>query len=40
MSESGLEELSLDSCLQLLRAGLVGRIAFTVDEFPVVFPVN
>ena len=40
MSESGFEDLSLDACLQLLRAGHVGRIAFTVDEFPVVFPVN
>ena len=40
MSEPGLEELPLDECLQLLRDGSVGRIAFTVDDFPVVFPVN
>lgn len=40
MSEPGLEELPLAECLQLLRDGSVGRIAFTVNDFPVTFPVN
>ena len=40
MSGPGLEELPLEECLRLLRAGSVGRIAFSVDDFPVVFPVN
>ena len=40
MSDPGLEELPLDECLQLLRDEAVGRIAFTIDDFPVVFPVN
>jgi hypothetical protein len=41
-SETGawLEELSLDQCLSLLRASVVGRIAFVENEFPVVVPVN
>ncbi len=40
MVEAALEELSLDECMQLLRDGTVGRIAFTVHDFPVLFPVN
>jgi Pyridoxamine 5'-phosphate oxidase len=40
MSESGLEELPLDECMGLLRDRSVGRIAFTVHDFPVLFPVN
>src|ERR1700730_12281312 len=40
MSEAWLDELAIDECLSLLRAGQVGRIAFTVDSCPVVFPVN
>jgi nitroimidazol reductase NimA-like FMN-containing flavoprotein (pyridoxamine 5'-phosphate oxidase superfamily) len=40
MMEPTLEELTLDECMQLLRIGTVGRIAFAVHEFPVVFPVN
>ncbi|HMF03740.1 MAG TPA: pyridoxamine 5'-phosphate oxidase family protein [Acidimicrobiia bacterium] len=40
MTEAWLDELSYDECLDLLRAGSVGRIAVVVDEFPVVLPVN
>jgi nitroimidazol reductase NimA-like FMN-containing flavoprotein (pyridoxamine 5'-phosphate oxidase superfamily) len=40
MSGPELEELPFDECLQLLRDGSVGRIAFSVNDFPVVFPVN
>jgi nitroimidazol reductase NimA-like FMN-containing flavoprotein (pyridoxamine 5'-phosphate oxidase superfamily) len=40
MAEAWLEEISHEECLSLLRAGTVGRIAFMVDEFPVVLPVN
>jgi len=40
MSGPELEELPLDECLRLLREGSVGRIAFSVNDFPVVFPVN
>jgi nitroimidazol reductase NimA-like FMN-containing flavoprotein (pyridoxamine 5'-phosphate oxidase superfamily) len=40
MVERVLEELTLDECMQLLRIGTVGRIAFTVEDFPVIFPVN
>ena len=40
MAEAWLDELALDDCLSLLRAGQFGRIAFMVDDFPVVFPVN
>lgn len=35
-----LEELSTEECLTLLRGTDLGRIAFTVGEFPVVLPVN
>lgn len=35
-----LEPLSHEECLGLLRDGVVGRIAFSVDDFPVIFPVN
>jgi nitroimidazol reductase NimA-like FMN-containing flavoprotein (pyridoxamine 5'-phosphate oxidase superfamily) len=38
--EARLEPLSHDECIDLLRAGVVGRIAFIVDDFPVVIPVN
>jgi nitroimidazol reductase NimA-like FMN-containing flavoprotein (pyridoxamine 5'-phosphate oxidase superfamily) len=38
--EARLQVLTHDECLELLRAGGVGRIAFDVDEFPVIFPVN
>jgi hypothetical protein len=39
-SGAWLEVLSPESCRALLRTTAVGRIAFTVDEFPVVLPVN
>lgn len=38
--DAGLEELSLEVCLGLLRVTAVGRIAVIVDEFPIVLPVN
>ena len=40
MSGAVLEELDLDTCLELLRATSVGRIAFILDGYPVVFPVD
>jgi nitroimidazol reductase NimA-like FMN-containing flavoprotein (pyridoxamine 5'-phosphate oxidase superfamily) len=40
MVEPVLEELTLDECMQMLRIGTIGRIAFTVDDFPMIFPVN
>jgi len=40
MAQAWLDELSLEECLESLRAGTVGRIAFTSDDWPVVFPVN
>jgi nitroimidazol reductase NimA-like FMN-containing flavoprotein (pyridoxamine 5'-phosphate oxidase superfamily) len=40
MPEAWLEELPFDECLSRLRDGTVGRIAFTIDDFPAVFPVN
>jgi uncharacterized protein len=36
----GLEPLSQDACLQHLRDGSVGRIAFVIDGDPLVLPVN
>jgi nitroimidazol reductase NimA-like FMN-containing flavoprotein (pyridoxamine 5'-phosphate oxidase superfamily) len=39
-NDAHLEELTHDECLELLRAGTVGRIAFDVDDFPVILPVN
>ena len=38
--EARLQVLTHDECLELLRAGGVGRIAFDVDEFPVILPLN
>ena len=38
--EARLEELTREECLELLRAGGVGRIAFEVDACPVILPVN
>jgi nitroimidazol reductase NimA-like FMN-containing flavoprotein (pyridoxamine 5'-phosphate oxidase superfamily) len=35
-----LEELSPERCLDLLRHATVGRIAFLMDEHPMVLPVN
>ena len=39
-SEARLESLSHEECLELLRKGVVGRIAFSIDDFPVILPVN
>jgi nitroimidazol reductase NimA-like FMN-containing flavoprotein (pyridoxamine 5'-phosphate oxidase superfamily) len=39
-NEAALAPLSYEECLALLRDGVVGRIAFAVDEFPIVVPVN
>lgn len=38
--ESTLEALALDECLDLLRAGSVGRIAVLTEGTPILFPVN
>lgn len=38
--QSWLEELPLEECLSLLRDTAVGRVAFVIDDTPVVFPVN
>jgi nitroimidazol reductase NimA-like FMN-containing flavoprotein (pyridoxamine 5'-phosphate oxidase superfamily) len=38
--DARLEPLSYEECLELLRGGVVGRIAFMVDDFPVILPVN
>jgi nitroimidazol reductase NimA-like FMN-containing flavoprotein (pyridoxamine 5'-phosphate oxidase superfamily) len=40
MTDAMLEPLSLEACLQHLREGRVGRIAFVVDGDPVILPVN
>ena len=40
MTRARLQVLTHDECLELLRAGGVGRIAFDVDEFPVILPLN
>ncbi len=40
MDESWLEPLELEDCLRLLRAEIVGRIAFVVNDHPIVVPVN
>jgi nitroimidazol reductase NimA-like FMN-containing flavoprotein (pyridoxamine 5'-phosphate oxidase superfamily) len=40
MAQAWLDELSLEECLELLRASSIGRIAFISDHWPVVFPVN
>ncbi len=40
MSAVGLGSLSKEDCLQRLRAASVGRIAFQVDDCPVIVPVN
>jgi nitroimidazol reductase NimA-like FMN-containing flavoprotein (pyridoxamine 5'-phosphate oxidase superfamily) len=38
--QARLDPLTHEECLELLRSGDVGRIAFDVDEFPVILPVN
>jgi nitroimidazol reductase NimA-like FMN-containing flavoprotein (pyridoxamine 5'-phosphate oxidase superfamily) len=35
-----LDELPYDACLELLREQAVGRVAFLVDDAPVIVPVN
>lgn len=40
MPGAWLNELPLEECLSLLRATVIGRVAFVADEFPVVLPVN
>ena len=40
MSEATLEELDRGACIDLLRANIVGRIAFVHENYPVIFPIN
>ncbi|HVJ98698.1 MAG TPA: pyridoxamine 5'-phosphate oxidase family protein [Acidimicrobiia bacterium] len=40
MADAWLEELSKETCLDLLRNERIGRIAFVVDNDPVILPVN
>jgi nitroimidazol reductase NimA-like FMN-containing flavoprotein (pyridoxamine 5'-phosphate oxidase superfamily) len=35
-----LDQLSTETCIDLLRIHLVGRISVVVDQFPIVMPVN
>jgi len=38
--DEGLEILDDDQCWQLLRTGVVGRVAVSVAALPAIFPVN
>ena len=40
MEQAWLDELSYDECLALLEGHDVGRIAFTTESWPAVFPIN
>ncbi|MEO8695569.1 MAG: pyridoxamine 5'-phosphate oxidase family protein [Acidimicrobiales bacterium] len=40
MNGATLEELERNVCVDLLRSTAVGRIAFILEDYPVVFPVN
>ena len=40
MTDAWLESLSQERCLGLLRQGTIGRIAFVVDDDPIILPVN
>ncbi|MGZ4689267.1 MAG: pyridoxamine 5'-phosphate oxidase family protein [Acidimicrobiia bacterium] len=40
MDDAWLEDLELETCLQHLRAELVGRVAVVIDGYPVVLPIN
>ena len=40
MNDSVLEVLAHEVCLELLRENSVGRIAFDIEDRPVIFPVN
>jgi nitroimidazol reductase NimA-like FMN-containing flavoprotein (pyridoxamine 5'-phosphate oxidase superfamily) len=40
MTGAALEPLSQETCVRFLREGTVGRIAFVVDDDPLIVPVN
>ena len=40
VDRNGLQILDRDECVDLLAAGIVGRIAITANALPVVLPVN
>jgi nitroimidazol reductase NimA-like FMN-containing flavoprotein (pyridoxamine 5'-phosphate oxidase superfamily) len=40
MAESELLEMSLEACVALLRASVVGRLCFVANDWPVAIPVN
>ena len=40
MTGASIEPLSHETCVRRLREGTVGRIAFVVDDDPVILPVN
>lgn len=40
MTSRGLEILTQDECLDLLRAGLLGRVAVRIGEAPAILPIN
>ena len=40
MTETTLDNLSSDTCIDLLRMHSIGRISVIVDGFPIVLPVN
>lgn len=40
LDASGLEVLSREECLALLRQAVVGRIVFTANALPAILPVN
>lgn len=40
MPDALLDQLSTETCLDLLRIHLVGRISVVVDQFPIVMPIN
>ena len=40
MSDTVLDQLSAETCLELLRLHAVGRIAVIHDGYPIVLPVN
>lgn len=40
MTETRLESIPYERCLDLLREGSVGRVAIVVDTFPILLPVN
>ena len=40
MNDSMLDQLSPETCIDLLRIHVVGRVSVVVDDFPIVMPVN